>query len=170
MIFVVKSYEETKDGLTAHGELTITDRNSGKTMTVNAYSGGRGRYSQDEVSLPIPIGNYEILSPTNIGYRLEALDFKPGNDIIDRTNPSQGNIRLHGPGSGLSYGCLAVKTPDEWTSVQEMFSNTQTGTSIIQRYGGLWFQKATKYGNLIVKLDSGLQREQQHQSMIYFWR
>jgi len=172
IVFTVKSYEETiirtsdgriVNGLTAHGELTVTDRDSGDSVTVNAYSGGRGEING--VSLPIPTGEYEILSPTEIGYRLEALDYNRGNDRIDGTNPLQSNIRLHAPGRGLSFGCIGVATNDEWQAVNGLLENTNTGTSSVQRHGGLWLQQSTKYGNLTVTIDSGLQRNSQHQSV-----
>lgn len=67
--FEVTHYEETKDGTTAHGKLTVTDRDTGESVVVNAYSGGRGRDSEDGVSLPLPLGEYDVLSPTHIGYR-----------------------------------------------------------------------------------------------------
>lgn len=57
------------DGTTAHGKLTVTDRDTGESVVVNAYSGGRGRDSEDGVSLPLPLGEYDVLSPTHIGYR-----------------------------------------------------------------------------------------------------
>ena len=163
--FTIKSYEETEDGLTAHGELTITDRDTGETLIVNAYSGGRGT-TADGLSLPIPLGSYKILEPTAIGYRLEAEDILPGSDRIDITNPQQSNIRLHGPGTGLSYGCIGVATTSEWEAVSNMITNTNTGISTVQRYRGLSFLRHTKYGNLSVVLESGLQRHPEHQSMM----
>ena len=163
IIFTIKSYEETKDGVTAHGELTVTDRDTGESITVNAYSGGRGS-SESGVSLPLPIGSYEILTPTNIGYRLEALDSNRGNDFIEGTDPYQGNIRLHRPGAGLSYGCIGVATNDEWQSVQNMLTNTQKGSSTIQRYRGLWMQQTTKFGNLAVRVDENISKHPRHQT------
>lgn len=109
--FEVTSYEKTSDGWTAHGKLTLTDRDTGESVTVNAYSGGRG-VAEDGVSLPISLGEYEILTSTSIGYRLEAKDSNQGNDLIDGTSPAQGNLRLHAPGGGLSYGCIGVATVD----------------------------------------------------------
>lgn len=147
--FEVTSYEKTKDGWTAYGTLTVTDRDTNETVSANAYSGGRGRDS-DGVSLPIPIGEYEILSPTEIGYRLEAVDSNKGNDIIDGTNPEQGNIRLHKPGAGLSYGCIGVATDGEWKNVEKIISETSIAISKVDRFRGLSSIQITKYGNLTV--------------------
>lgn len=147
--FEVTSYEKTNDGWTAHGKLTLTDRDTGESVTVNAYSGGRG-VAEDGVSLPIPLGEYEILAPTSIGYRLEAKDSNQGNDLIDGTSPAQGNLRLHAPCGGLSYGCIGVATVDEWRSVQNLILNTSQSTSKVDRLKGLLSIDITKYGDLKV--------------------
>ena len=86
--FEVTSYEKTNDGWAAHGKLTLMDRDTGESVTVNAYSGERG-VAEDGVSFPIPLGEYEILAPTSICYRLEAKDSNQGNDLIDGTSPAQ---------------------------------------------------------------------------------
>ena len=147
--FEVTSYEKTNDGWTAHGKLTLTDRDTGESVTVNAYSGGRG-VAEDGVSLPIPLGEYEILAPTSIGYRLEAKDSNQGNDLIDGRSPAQGNLRLHAPCGGLSYGCIGVATVDEWRSVQNLILNTSQSTSKVDRLKGLLSIDITKYGDLKV--------------------
>ena len=127
----------------------MTDRDTGESVTVNAYSGGRG-VAEDGVSLPIPLGEYEILAPTSIGYRLEAKDSNQGNDLIDGTSPAQGNLRLHAPCGGLSYGCIGVATVDEWRSVQNLILNTSQSTSKVDRLKGLLSIDITKYGDLKV--------------------
>jgi hypothetical protein len=155
MIFVVTNYEKTSDGLTARGRLTVIDRDTKTSVTVDAYSGGIGHDLDDGVSLPIPIGKYEILSPTAVGFRLEAIDENHGNDLIEGTNPEQGNLRLHGPGA--TYGCLAVSTIDEWASVESMLDATNKGSSSVDRFGGIFSQKIEKFGNLMVVVSSSAQ-------------
>ena len=41
-IFEVTAYEKTMYGWQAKGVLTVTDKDTGKTISVNAYSGRRG--------------------------------------------------------------------------------------------------------------------------------
>jgi hypothetical protein len=147
--FEITSYEKTTEGVRAYGLLTVTDRDTGRSITVNAYSGGVG-HAKDGVSLPIPVGNYEVLDPTSVGYRLEAMDYSQGDDIVNLTNPEQGNLRLHGPGRGLSYGCIGVATIEEWNSVQEMFQKTSVGSSQVHYRGGLRRIDIGKFGNLSV--------------------
>jgi len=107
-IFEVTSYEKTMFGWQAKGKLTITDKDTGKTITVNAYSGGKGTAS-DGVSLPLPLGNYDILEQKEKeGYfRLEAKDSDYGNDQVEGIDAKQGLIRLHY--DGATYGCLCVE-------------------------------------------------------------
>ena len=78
---------------------------SGNSMSVDAYSGGYGVDHEDGVSLPAPLGNYDILeqggNPQFL--RLEANDSNYGNDQVDGVSISQDSIRLHY--KGYTYGC-----------------------------------------------------------------
>lgn len=161
IIFEITDYEKTHDGYTAFGKLTVTDQDTNESVIVNAYSGGRGRAS-DGVSLPIPLGEYEVLEPTKIGYRLEAIDSNKGNDIIDGTKPEQGNVRLHRPGSGLSYGCIGVATQEEWEQVKDMISNTRKSVSKVDKWRGLSSTTVVKYGNLVVRQSREFMYKQQY--------
>jgi hypothetical protein len=159
--FEITSYEKTNEGVRAYGLLTVTDRNTGVNITVNAYSGSIGQ-AEDGVSLPVPVGNYEVLDPARVGYRLETMDYNQGNDIVDLTNPKQENLRLHGPGRGLSYGCIGVATTGEWNSVQQMFQTTSVGSSQVQYRADLRRIDTGKYGNLSV-----VQNEQVKNNDVY---
>jgi RHS repeat-associated protein len=144
--FEITSYEKTPEGITAYGKLTIIDRDTGETVTAHAYSSGRG-HADDGVSLPIPLGNYEILEPTRVNnfYRLEAIDFNQGDDRIDGTN--QDHVRLHKAGT-QSFGCISVD--ENWNKVSEMLSKTTTGKSFVLYCRGLVKLDSAKYGNLKV--------------------
>jgi hypothetical protein len=161
--FVVTHIEETNHGIMVSGDLTITDRDTGESKVVRAYSGGLGSDPNDGVSLPIPLGEYDILEIAPRGYRLEARDSNYGNDVVDGVNPSQGLLRLHGPGG--TYGCLAVGNVNErsdmtdWNSVSQMLGNTRISEEVqvsSKNLGGIAGflgvkEPQQKYGTLTVR-------------------
>jgi hypothetical protein len=126
-VFEVTRLEVKFWGIRAYGNLTITDKDSGESITVKAYSGGSYNFSSS-VSLPIPLGEYDILKMTpNNGFRLEARDSNYGNDIVDGLNTTQSLLRLHGP--GRTFGCLSVANRGDWrgeNGVIAILNKTQT--------------------------------------------
>jgi hypothetical protein len=149
--FEVTSCQITKDGVMASGKLTVTDRDTGETLTVDAYSGGK-RQASDGVSLPVLQGEYEILEPTPIGYRLESVDIDQGNDIVDGVNPCQELLRLHGPGN--TCGCLSATDRNDYAKIDGLLQNTEKSSSTVDYIGRNFFhgpnETTTKYGNLNV--------------------
>ena len=102
------------------GELSLTNLDNGKSITVLVESGNK------PTGDPIPAGNWEILQHSRrIGFfRLDAIDGQPRNDTHEETG--RGNFRLHVPGN--TTGCVAVKGWKEWGDVEKMLQSTSTTT------------------------------------------
>ncbi|MCR5313579.1 MAG: hypothetical protein K6E54_08080 [Bacteroidaceae bacterium] len=140
----------------AKGILTVTDRDSGETISVNAYSGGLGADHTDGVSLPIPLGEYDILEHGRNSefLRLEAKDSCYGNDQVDGVKISQGTIRLHY--KGLTYGCLSVEMDsgsEEYSNFMDLIKGTSTSEVTVRSKSRNPFrtkEDLTKYGTLSV--------------------
>ena len=99
------------------GKLTLTDDDSGETLTVNAESGGKPQGN------PIPNGGWEIFEHPDPGYyRLDADDSSPRDDKHESTGRDR--IRLHLPGN--TTGCIAVKSKGEWAKVKDLLSRTKS--------------------------------------------
>jgi len=135
--FVITHYERTEDGITAHGILTVTCRDSGEIISTPAFTGGVGRDLRDGVSLPLPLGEYKILDRAGKTdrYRLEPMDYNPGNDIADGLFPVQEEMRLHGYGTGQTFGCLSVINDSDFNDINIMLQNTSKSTmNVYSRY------------------------------------
>jgi RHS repeat-associated protein len=150
--FEITSYEKTDYGTTARGVLTITDKDTGETITAEAYSGGILSAS-DDTSLPLPLGEYEILDQGKRDgfYRLEPLDYNYGNDKADGLEPEQWTLRLHGPGA--TYGCLAVADRAKFNQIDNMLKRTSKSQAVVNYIGRIPFKKTEtiiKFGNLTV--------------------
>ena len=102
----------------ASGQLSVTDLDTGESVTIQAESGGK------PFGEPIPIGNYEILEqqrkPTE--FRLDKQDSNPYDDVDQATGRS--HLRLHRP--GLTTGCIAAKKLDEWNKLYRLIRKTKT--------------------------------------------
>ena len=103
------------------GELSVRDRDTGKTASIKAASGGR------PFGDPIPAGWYEILDHPDQNYlRLDAMDDMLRNDIHDATGRNQ--FRLHHYGSGNTIGCISAEEGEDWEKIRELIRNTETIT------------------------------------------
>ncbi|WP_139841191.1 RHS repeat-associated core domain-containing protein [Methylocaldum sp. SAD2] len=130
------------------GKFSLTDLDSGRSVTVNAESGGK------PFGDPIEPGRYEILERAGRPgfYRLDAIDANPRNDIHDQTG--RDSFRLHQP--GRTIGCIAVCEWNDWRAVDSMISHTST-TTVKDNFHPWWdiFKVTdaggiTKYGELTV--------------------
>lgn len=136
-------------------------------MSVDAYSGGYGVDHEDGVSLPAPLGNYDILeqggNPQFL--RLEANDSNYGNDQVDGVSISQDSIRLHY--KGYTYGCISVELDyesKEYSDFMGLIKGTSTSTvSVNSKYQNklarifLKNEKITKYGTLQITQSKSIQ-------------
>ena len=125
------------------GELTLTDLDNGKTITVGAESGYKP--SGD----PIPDGQWEVLHHPDKGYyRLDAFDANMRNDIHDPTGRNV--FRLHKPGNTI--GCVACKNQAGWQQVDQMLRSTSTTTVIDKSvpWWKFWARSITDYGTITV--------------------
>ncbi|NCS36396.1 MAG: hypothetical protein GPJ14_20095, partial [Microcystis aeruginosa G11-01] len=180
---------------TRKSNLTLSDRETGKSLEVASFSGGGSRevpgsnppryeivdktYINDlsraniEGLGTIPKGRYEIFRINDkpaYGYRLEAIDSIPRDDIDQNTidpksKRQRSQYRLHAFGNS-SGGCITVKNlanPDESENsrrkrgdeVRKFIERTskpyddKSPISLWQRL--LYGSKIYKYGELIVK-------------------
>ncbi|MCR5612455.1 hypothetical protein [Treponema sp.] len=136
-----------------------------KTISVDAYSGGKG-VASDGVSLPLPLGIYDILEQKKETYyfRLEAKDSDYGNDYVDGVPIEQEAIRLHY--QGATYGCLCVdldKESAEYSDLMDLIKNTTTSkVSVHSKYTNkfikFFFRKESviKFGSLSVIQSKGI--------------
>jgi RHS repeat-associated protein len=100
------------------GQLTVTDSDTGQTVTAGVESGGK------PFGDPIPNGTYDILEQQRKPdeFRLDKEDSTPYDDIDDATGRS--HFRLHHP--GRTIGCIAAKDWTGWNGVFNIISNTRT--------------------------------------------
>jgi RHS repeat-associated protein len=131
----------------ANGKLCISDRDTEKSITIDAESGGKP-YGD-----PIPGGSYEILEQArnNDFFRLDAMDSAPRNDVHEPTG--RDNFRLHRP--GRTIGCIAAKHWAEWREAKALILKTRT-VRVPDNFKPWWRwqpQRATitKYGELVVR-------------------
>lgn len=157
--FEVTAYEKTMYGWQAKGVLTVTDKDTGKTISVNAYSVGRG-VASDGVSLLLPLGDYDIFEQKerSLYYRLEAKDSDYGNDQVDGISIAQETIRLYYQGG--TYGCLCVdldKESAEYSDFMALIKNTATSKESVKskytnKFLKFFFRKESviKFGSISV--------------------
>lgn len=133
------------------GMVTVTDRDTGKSATANAFSGdAEMNYS------PAPNGEYYLswfpwLKPCY--YALVFKDDRIDDYITGSTSNypgggEMGNIRFH---SGYaSHGCLTVpgdcSNSPEWKAIEDLIKATTKGPGIT--IGG---QKYPNYGDVTIK-------------------
>jgi RHS repeat-associated protein len=131
---------------TATGDFTVTDRDTGESCSMNAYSGG------NPWGDPIPKGSYSILDHPNVDFlRLEADDTPFGDDTHNATGRDK--FRLHKP--GRSIGCVTAKDQASWEKVRDLIRKTKTTKSTVKSKSWNPFAPATEsvnnFGNLQVR-------------------
>ena len=130
------------------GIFTVTDTNTGVSISVSAESGGK------PFGDPIPTGSYEILDQARNPnfFRLDPVDTNPRNDTHEPTG--RGQFRLHGP--GRTIGCIACKFQAPWNRILDLINNTST-TTVKDKFVPWWKFWAKdagdikKFGDLEVK-------------------
>lgn len=105
---------------TETGTLTVTDLDTGETVSLSAVSGGK------PFGDPIPEGEYEILDQARNpeSFRLDALDEILRNDTHDLTGRDR--FRLHEP--GRTVGCIAAEDRSKWEQLRDLINKTKTET------------------------------------------
>lgn len=132
---------------TAAGTLTVTDKDTKKTITVDVESGGK------PYGGPIPKGKWEILERGGDKphwFRLDAVDANPRDDVHEATGRSK--FRLHGP--GMTVGCIACKDRNKYNDLVRLIQDTKT--EVVTDRGVPWYKfwsndKIKKFGDLVVK-------------------
>ncbi len=118
------------------GAITVTDRDTGKSITASAFSGNNNPADEgiEDVG-PIPAGKYEILAHHKDGwYRLDAKDEMRLNDVHDPTGRS--SFRLHQ--GTISLGCITVPIDDpNWDAMRNILDTTERN-QFMNKYGELW--------------------------------
>jgi RHS repeat-associated protein len=148
--------------------LTVTDNDTGRSVTANAFSGGHVTPGSDSIispgtgrEIPAPAGTYLIVpnpnpKPGHAGwYGLYKQDDRI-DDYFDDNGKSRNGVRLHY--GSLSFGCATVDKyqpngKELWSKIQNMLDSTKT--SIINAHQGPhWWNgtaPTTTYGKLIIK-------------------
>jgi hypothetical protein len=124
--------------------MTLTDSDTGKVTTVNAFS-GKGHYAA------IPDGEYDIVQYKNerTKVRLEPIDSNYGDDRHAATGRSE--FRFHHLGLGLNYGCISAASAADWSRASDAIFSTSTLTSVVNSksfWGGT--ESVTSFGRLKV--------------------
>ncbi|TPQ26258.1 hypothetical protein C2U68_11950 [Methylomonas koyamae] len=151
--------------------LTVTDQDTGASVTANAFTGGYANQPYGFVTqtntapfLPAPAGTYYITDNPNFSvahYQWYGL-LRQDNRIDDyfyENGVQRSGARLH-PGR-LSYGCVTVNSSNsygssgysQWDQINNLISNTST-TAIPYRSGPYpWnpTEDITSYGTLTIK-------------------
>ena len=127
------------------GRVTVTDRDTGASASMDAYSGG------NPWGDPIPTGPFDILDhPDNDFFRLEPDDDPYGDDT--RNDSGRNKFRLHRP--GRSVGCITAKDQQEWEKVRDLIRNTKTSEVVVKSKSinplAPRAEKIKKYGDLTV--------------------
>ena len=122
------------------GALTITDVDTGESVTTSAESGGK------PFGAPIPPGTYDILERRGLPdfYRLDRKDATPYDDVDSITGRS--HFRLHRP--GRTTGCIAAKEWAGWARIDELIEHTKT-KSVPEKFKPWWKFPPTKPEHLI---------------------
>jgi hypothetical protein len=127
------------------GRLTVNDRDTGASASMDAYSGG------NPWGDPIPTGPFDILyHPNDDFFRLEPDDSKYGDDTDNASGRDK--FRLHRP--GRSVGCITAKDKQDWEKVRDLIRNTKTSETEVESKSRNPFapktEKIKKFGALAV--------------------
>jgi RHS repeat-associated protein len=132
------------------GLFTVTDRDTGASASMDAYSGG------NPWGDPIPTGPFDILDhPDNDFFRLEPDDSSYGDDTHNASGRDK--FRLHRPGRSL--GCITAKDQQVWEKVRDLIRNTKTSETEVKSKSRITFasktEKIRKFGDLTVTNSKG---------------
>lgn len=127
------------------GRFTVTDRDTGASASMDAYSGG------NPWGAPIPTGPFDILDhPDNDFFRLEPDDSPYGDDTHNASGRDK--FRLHRP--GRSVGCITAKDKQDWEKVRDLIRNTKMSETEVKSKSRNPFapktEKIRKFGDLTV--------------------
>ena len=131
--------------------LSVRDIDTKERIAINAFSGGSYFHGDFE---PIPEGRYAILfHPKETHYRLEAIDSKFGDDKVEGNGRSE--FRLHYYGGGVSEGCIAASSNEEFGQVRSLLERTKTSTTSVDSKSFSLFnnkssESSVRYGELLV--------------------
>jgi uncharacterized protein RhaS with RHS repeats len=152
---------------TTTGKLIVTDNDTKKSITVDAFTGGHVNKDCSVVSpgpgpeIPAPAGPYFIVDNPNPTpghedwYGLFRQD-KRMDDYFKDQGKDRSGVRLHL--GGRSYGCVTVKNcqPDaekKWKELRNLINSTKTEKLKFIK-GPHWYNKegeTTKYGTITIK-------------------
>lgn len=137
--------------------LTVRDRDTGRTVSVRADSGGKPPPWWPGGSAPIPNGRYDMLEQGHKSdhIRLEPLDSHYGNDRIDGgASDGRSDLRIHPPGHGYTVGCISICDDSAATDALGVIKGTKTTDAQVEKkgLGGLFgeTEDVKKYGTLTV--------------------
>ncbi len=163
-VFYVTNLEHyEKGGTTAKGYMDVTNLDTGVNFRINNVKSGGLLGNEPHNSTPAPFGTYDILNLTNtheiLYHRLEAQDGKYGDDKVNfKGQEKKSLIRLHGTGSGSTFGCISI--PDDMVTkfVSELDDTTTTTVMVKQKI--FWWKKEEqkKYGTLQI-IDKTIQED-----------
>jgi RHS repeat-associated protein len=147
--------------------LTVTDNDTKRTITVEAFSGGRAdtdgiKFQNQGKWIPVPKGTYEIvLNPTpkteaeKRWYMLFKHDGDTNDYFVDEQGRARDGVRLHR--GSRSFGCVTVteRQPDSWQkyeTIRDIIDHTKTKP--IKYTGPNWYSRSNEsvsFGTLTVK-------------------
>jgi len=145
--------------------LTVTDDDTKRSITVQAFTGGKaykdGIFERNEgKKIPAPNGTYEIAKnqtpkKTQESWYLLLYHDDDVNDYFMEGNREREGVRLH-MGS-LSHGCVTVNLAqdhahEKWAEVRDIINNTKTQS--LEFSGKHWYSRSNEtisYGILTIK-------------------
>lgn len=147
--------------------LTITDNDTGKSVTVEAFTGGHVGENctvvpgTSPLEVPVPAGKYLLVdNPNPRSGREDWLGVFKKDDRIDDYfkdgKKERSGIRFHK--GQVSHGCVTVTdcqqdADKKWKQIQDMLKDTKKETIEFEK-GPHWWNptgKCTKYGDITVK-------------------
>lgn len=147
--------------------LTVTDLDTGDTVTVGAFTGGHVQPDGQAISpgsgleWPAPAGNYLIVDNPNFSPRHEDWfglfrDDERIDDYFDDRDSERSGVRLHQ--GGTSWGCVTVNkrqadAEKKWKEVRRLINGTKKN-EIEFRKGPHWWNgtgNITSYGTLTIR-------------------
>lgn len=135
--FYVTSLEKNKKrGVTARGYMYVTNPDTGFSFRFDGVKSGGLENGTDHSSTPAPFGTYDILNLTMddqiLYHRLEAQDDNYGDDkAAFAGQKTKTELRLHGPGSDTTYGCISVPKDMDIILAREL-ERTTTSTVMVR--------------------------------------
>lgn len=152
---------------TKTNQLTITDRDTGQTKTMEAFTGGKAsrdgsiQSPGEHPQIPAPAGSYIIVDNPNPTpghedwYGLFKDDDRIDDYFVDQDNERSG-VRLHK--GGLSYGCVTVNkyqyaADQKWNDMRRIINGTSTESIEFIKGPHFWNPtgKTKSYGTLTIQ-------------------